>query len=194
MTGRKTKARILEVAADLVHHKGFNNTGIQEILQSAGVPKGSFYFYFRNKEEFGLELVDYFLRFFLFMVKTHLEDPSAPPLERLRGFFDAFRIMFEEKECITGCPIGNIAQEMGGQSDAFRVRLNRAFQKMSAGIGACLQEAQEAGEIDRAVDPQTTADFILNSWQGALVRMKAEKSAEPLNLFSQFVFDRLLCA
>ena len=61
MTKTDTKRKILEHGARLVHMKGFNHTGIQEILEVAGVPKGSFYFYFKSKEEFGLELVDYHL-------------------------------------------------------------------------------------------------------------------------------------
>ena len=192
MTRRETKAKILEVAAALVHLKGFNHTGIQEILLAAGVPKGSFYFYFKNKEEFGLDLVDHYMQFFMLMARTHLEASQFPPLERLKRFFDAFRVISEEKECKTGCPIGNIAQEMSGQNEAFRAKLDQAFEKMSDGICRCLEEAQRRGEVDRKLDPQKTADFILNSWEGALVRMKAEKSAEPLKLFSRFVFDRVL--
>ncbi len=55
-----TRDKILEHAALIIHKKGFNNTGIQEILESAGVPKGSFYFYFRSKEDLGLALIDHY--------------------------------------------------------------------------------------------------------------------------------------
>jgi len=60
MNSDTTKNRIIQKGAELVYLKGFNNTGIQEVLQAAEVPRGSFYFYFKNKEEFGLCLVDYF--------------------------------------------------------------------------------------------------------------------------------------
>ena len=89
MTRRETKAKILQQGAELVYRQGFNNTGIQEILESAGVPKGSFYFYFKSKEQFGLELIDYYMEFFRVMIGTHLRKSDSPPLERLRAFFAA---------------------------------------------------------------------------------------------------------
>ncbi len=192
MTRQETKAKILQQGAELVYRQGFNNTGIQEILESAGVPKGSFYFYFKSKEQFGLELIDYYMQFFRVMIDTHLRKSHSPPLERLRAFFAAFEQVCLERECQTGCPIGNITQEMGGLNDAFRAKLDESFQRMKAAIASCLSEAQTAGEIGQDLDTDATADFILNSWEGALLRMKAQKSTEPLALFARFVFERIL--
>ena len=57
---QNTRQKILEVGAEIIHLKGYNHTGLQEILQAAGVPKGSFYNYFKNKEDFGLQVIDFF--------------------------------------------------------------------------------------------------------------------------------------
>jgi len=54
----------LERGAEIIHLKGFNHTGVQEVLRAAGVPKGSFYNYFKNKEDFGLQVIDYFMECF----------------------------------------------------------------------------------------------------------------------------------
>jgi len=51
-----TRKRIIETGAAIIHRKGFNHTGIQEILNAAKVPKGSFYNYFKSKEDFGLQI------------------------------------------------------------------------------------------------------------------------------------------
>jgi AcrR family transcriptional regulator len=77
MRKETTKDRILGHGAQIIHHKGFKNTGIQEILHSAGVPKGSFYFYFKSKEDFGLELIDYYFNFFASMIESHLKGPEV---------------------------------------------------------------------------------------------------------------------
>ena len=58
-----TRNKLIETGAAIIHLKGFNNTGIQEILEAADVPKGSFYNYFRNKEDFGLQVVDFFVEY-----------------------------------------------------------------------------------------------------------------------------------
>ena len=69
MNAETTKQRIIKKGAELVYSNGFNNTGIQEVLHAADVPKGSFYFYFKSKEEFGLSLIDYFASFIMHMAQ-----------------------------------------------------------------------------------------------------------------------------
>ncbi len=192
MRKETTKDKILAHGARIIHQKGFKNTGIQEILHSAGVPKGSFYFYFKSKEDFGLELVDYYFNFFALMIESHLKGPEVSPLKKLQSFFEGFRSICEQHGCKGGCPIGNLTQEMGGLSDTFQDKLRHALNKMKAGIAECLDLARQEQEIDTALDVSETADFILNSWEGALLRMKAESNTTPLTLFEKMVFGRVL--
>ena len=191
MTKETTKTRILTEGAQIVHRKGFSNTGIQEILQAAGVPKGSFYFYFKSKEEFGLALIDFYFGMFAQKMEV-LRSSELTPLKRLREFFHSFLSFFEQRCFTVGCPIGTLTQEMGSLGEAFQPRLKKAFERMRAGIGTCLEEAKAAGELDESVDPYEMADFVVNSWEGALLRMKAEKSPDPLLLFDRVVFDQVL--
>jgi TetR/AcrR family transcriptional regulator, transcriptional repressor for nem operon len=192
MEKETTKRRILDHGAQIVHRKGFNNTGIQEILESAEVPKGSFYFYFKSKEEFGLALIDYYFDRFALNIESRRKDASLSPLGRLQRFFEGFRAVCEEQGCKGGCPIGNLAQELGGLSDAFQYKLREIFSRMESGIAECLQAARTKGEIDPTLEVDETADFILNSWEGALLRMKAEGNLQPLILFEKMIFDRIL--
>lgn len=192
MTRSDTKQKIMEHGARLIHMKGFNHTGIQEILQAAGVPKGSFYFYFKSKEEFGLALVDYHVDRFDQWVDTSLAGREPSPLNRLRSFFAGLRESFKHNECRGGCPIGNLTQEMGDLSEAYRVKLRNALERMTIAIGRCIELAQRAGEVDQSLNPYETAAFLLNSWEGALLRMKAEGSTGPLETFERMVFARVL--
>jgi TetR/AcrR family transcriptional repressor of nem operon len=187
-----TRQRILEAGAQLIHRQGFNHTGIQEILQAAGVPKGSFYFYFKSKKDFGLALIDYFGQFWLAKVEEILEDKSLPPLARLRAFFQWFQDYFSQNGFSGGCPVGNLAQEMGDVSPAFGLKLSQAIDFMAGRLARVLEEARQAGELDPACDPVSLAYFIVASWQGALIRMKALKCSQPLETFQQVVFERLL--
>jgi TetR/AcrR family transcriptional repressor of nem operon len=186
--------KIIEHAAQIIHRKGFNNTGIQEILQSAGVPKGSFYFYFKSKEDLGLALIDHYAETLGSRWQPILGASEMRPLQRLERFFEESRIRHEQDECKSGCPIGNLTQEMGVLSDAFQTRLRKVFSGMKAAIRNCLAQAQADREISSTLDPDATADFILNSWEGALLRMKAEGHTGPLVLFQRMVFDHVLKA
>ena len=87
MNKRDTKTLLFEKGAEPIHLKGYNSTGIQEILQAAGVPKGSFYYHFKNKEDYVLQLMDYFGNFVFGWLDRILEDTDKTPINRLRTFF-----------------------------------------------------------------------------------------------------------
>ena len=187
-----TKKRILETGAEIIHLKGFNHTGIQEILNAAGVPKGSFYNYFRNKEDFGLQVVDYFIEYFSGLARNILENSSVPPHERINQILNGFIDFFRTKEYTYGCPIGNLAQEMGDLSPAFREKLQEAIDSMAKHYMNVLEEAQASGTLSKDLNVRDTAYFIVSSWHGALIRMKIEKGPEPLENHRQFILNHIL--
>ena len=187
-----TKNKILEHAGRIIRMKGFNNTGIQEILDSAGVPKGSFYFYFKSKEELGLALIDYLAQSISELGESLLIDGQGTPMEKLRRYFVAMRLLFENDGWKAGCPIGNLAQEMGPLNEGFRRKLQAVFRMMESGIRDCLVEAKAMNELDSELDADETAAFLLDSWEGAILRMKAEGNSQSLILFEKMVFDKVL--
>ncbi len=189
---RDTRQAIIEAGAELVHRQGFSRTGLQEILAAAGVPKGSFYFYFASKEEFGLALIEHYRRTIGQNAAALLGDRSIPPIARLARFFARVRESMAAGGCERGCPIGNLAQEMSDLSPAMREGLKEALAGLDAGLRGVLGEAAERGELPAGLDPARTAAFILDAWEGALLRMKAEKSVEPLLRFEEFIFTRVL--
>ena len=189
---KDTKTHILEMGAQIVHQKGFNATGIQEVLNAAAVPKGSFYFYFKSKEEFGLQLIDYFSNFLFSKMDELLNAENVAPLDKLRNYFEWFLVYFEQNNFTGGCPIGNLAQEMGDLNDSFRGKLKSVFDKMKANIAQCLEEAQQKGDLSPALDIFNLSDFIVSSWQGALLQMKVMKNTAPVRNFERIVFNSLL--
>ena len=191
-TKQLTKDRLLQEGARIIHQKGFNHTGINEILEASGVPKGSFYFYFKNKEDFGLQLIEYFMGYFLHTADTHLAIESIPYLDRFRNFFDDFLNYFESQNFTGGCPIGNFSMEMGDLNEKFREKLEESFQKMKAKVLLFLEGAQENNELTSGLDIDETADFILNSWEGALLRLKVTRTNTQMVLFYKIIFDHLL--
>ena len=188
----ETKHRIIEARAELIHQRGFNNTGLQDILTPAAVPKGSFYFYFDNKEAFGIEMLDYIGEQFRQAVQTTLKDTSRPPLERFRAFFDRYHEHLESQGFTRGCPVGNLAQEMGDLSEPFRAKLKQATNGITSAFMHILNEAQKAGEIPETLDIRETAIYIVSAWHGAMIRMKVTKDGEPLKLCYKIIFENLL--
>ena len=187
-----TRDRIIESGAEIIHRKGFNHTGIQEILTAAGVPKGSFYNYFKSKDQFGLQVIDYFSAHFKRIAKETLEDTRISPLSRIYAFLTAFMEYFESQNYSGGCPIGNLAQEMGDLSPAFRKRLSEAVDMMVDAYSQVLAAAQNDYKIPKYLDIRDTASFIVASWHGAIIQMKLAQSLDPLKNHRKFIFDHIL--
>jgi TetR/AcrR family transcriptional repressor of nem operon len=187
-----TKQKILQAGAEIIHRKGFNATGLQEILGAANVPKGSFYNHFKSKEDFGLQVIDFFTDFFDQFTRDILEDSTCSPLGRLERLLDRFMEFFVSKEYTCGCPVGNLAQELGDLSPVFQKKLAAAIETMVGYYAGMLAEAQEAGEISEDIDTREAADFIVASWHGALIRMKVSRGVEPLENHKKFVFEYVL--
>jgi TetR/AcrR family transcriptional repressor of nem operon len=187
-----TRKAIIEAAAPLIYRQGFHRTGLKEILDAAGVPKGSFYFYFKSKEDFGLAVIDHYLENLLATRSQVLADGAAPPLTRLRAVFTGRRDQRESDGCEGGCPLGNLAQEMSDLSPRMREHLQGALGSIAKVFAELLAQARDRGELPADLDPGQTAGFILDAWEGALLRMKTEKSVAPLDRFIHFVFNKIL--
>lgn len=189
----RKKIELLEKGARIIHHKGFNNTGINEILEAARVPKGSFYFYFKSKEDFGLQLIDFFMSGnFMAAADHHIAAPGIPYLAKLRDFFNGFLEHFEKNDYVGGCPVGNFSLEMADLNENFRLRLKKALAAMTKKVALFMEKAKENGELPTGFDTEANAEFILNSWEGALMRLKVEKSSAAMHLFYKIVFENLL--
>jgi TetR/AcrR family transcriptional repressor of nem operon len=102
------------------------------------------------------------------------------------------RLFFSQEEWRSGCPIGNLTQEMGNLDAAFRTRLSAVFNMMQSAIRECLEQARSRKELAPGLDADELAHFILDSWEGALLRMKAEGNVQPLVRFEKIIFGRIL--
>ena len=176
-----------------MHHKGYNDTGIKEITDAAGIPKGSFYNYFKSKEQFAISALDYMSRQTLRLINSHLGDQTKPPLDRIIGFFaEMVEKNIRELKFKKGCFIGNFCQEMADVNKPIGKKIDDIFRNYTATLSRCLDEAQKKGDIRTDYDVDTLAEFIFNSWEGALTRMKASRNAQPLTAFMDILMGVLL--
>lgn len=192
MGNENAKMLILEKGSEIIHQKGYNNTSINEICSAANMPKGSFYYYFGSKEDFAVELIDYYCSFMFSVQEKHLNMTELSYIDRLRGYYEEFRGYFAGKNCGGGCPIGNLAQELSDSNDLLRTKLQEALEKTKKNIAVFLKKAIENDEISDKLNADEFADFIFNSWEGSLLRMKVTKSMIPMELFEKMVFDTVL--
>jgi len=176
-----------------MHYKGYNDTGIKEITDAAGIPKGSFYNYFKSKEQFAISALDYMSQRTLHLINSHLGDQTKPPLDRITGFFaEMVEKNIRELNFKKGCFIGNLCQEMADVNTSIGKKIDDILRNYTATLSRCLDEAQKKGDIRTDYDVDTLAEFIFNSWEGALMRMKASRNAQPLTAFMDILMGVLL--
>ena len=187
-----TRKTLLDAGMRIFLERGYNNSGIEAILQAADVPKGSFYYYFGSKEDFGLQVLDRFAEEYHARIDEALADQTRSPLERLRRYFEGICECLESRQCRNGCLVGNLSSEMADQSEAFRARLEEIFQGWAQRFADCLAEAQQVGEISPEIDTRDLGEFWLNSWQGAILRAKSRRSTSPLRTFLNVAFGAVL--
>ncbi len=187
----ETRERLLRSGVEVLTEKGFSATGIDLILRRAGVPKGSFYHYFKSKEAFGAALIERYGEYFARKLERHLSDPTKPPLARLQAFIDDAQTGMAKYDYRRGCLIGNLGQEMGGLPEAFRAQLGAVFGDWQARVARCLSEAQAMGELAAHVDCAQTAMYFWIAWEGAVMRAKLERDPAPLQIFATAFFAGL---
>lgn len=192
MTSNDTRNHIINTGADLIGQKGFGATGINAVLTTAGVPKGSFYHYFSSKNDFGLAVIDAFTQEYDARLDQILNDTSRPCVDRLYAYFNSGLETMTSCEFTRGCLIGNLGQELAGQNETFRQRLDTVFKGWEKRFERCIEEARQAGDVDESVNPADVASFLLSGWEGAILRAKVLKSTEPMERFVRVFFHQCL--
>jgi len=175
-----------------MHGQGYGATGIKDILDSAEVPKGSFYHYFASKEEFTGAVLERYAQREMERWDTTLNNEKLSPMKRLRRYFDELVKVYGQRGPIPGCLMGSLSLEIASQSSPIQQLLSVSFGYWQAAIANALQAAVDQNELPASTDPKSLSAFLLNSWQGALVRSLAEKSNDPLRCFLHYTFDVLL--
>ena len=187
-----TRDHLLQVGLRRIHSLGYAATGVKEILDDADVPKGSFYHHFASKEAFAKEVLALYVRGENERAAKLLGEGRAAPLRRLRRYFEQIIAIYGPTATISGCLIGNLSLEMADHSDSIQSLLHQSFATWQSAVAGVLQEAIDRGDLARSAKPQELAGYLLNSYEGALLRSKADRSAKPLEVFLHFTFNVLL--
>ncbi|WP_172144501.1 MULTISPECIES: TetR/AcrR family transcriptional regulator [Pseudomonas] len=177
---------ILAKGAEVMTRRGYHGAGVQEIVQAAGVPKGSFYHYFASKEEFALQALQQVYGPRLQRYAQALENPALSPRARIVGYYGELVEHFARQEKLEyHCFIGSLSFEMAELSPTLGAEVDAILQRSADILQACLQQAQRAGELAADEDCRSLASFITSAWQGALTRLKVANNTRALADFMQ---------
>ncbi len=184
---------LLDKGIEALWCKGYNGTSVNDIVKAAGVPKGSFYFYFESKEDFVVKALNRYFNQMFAPAEEILNEINISAKQRLINFYE-FRnnVMIEEMQCKLGCLGSNLGNEMSEHSENIRNTILQLENRVKRNIVNVFIEAQDANEIASKYDAKDVVDFIEDAGKGALITMKEKQSAEPLEIFLKFVKNLFL--
>ncbi len=188
----EVRRRLLAAGLDLVHARGFAASGVKDITDAAGVPKGSFYAYFASKEALAAAILEHYW--------SDIEERLVPMLngdgmaqERIRRFFHALADEHEAGDFLLGCLIGRLSLELGGSSEPVQAELVRILDRWDDAVTACVQSGQRAeGGVRADLDAGELASMLIEAWEGAALRGKVVRSRIPYERFESITIPALL--
>ncbi|MGA3093263.1 MAG: TetR family transcriptional regulator C-terminal domain-containing protein [Terriglobales bacterium] len=182
---------ILNAGLKVMFRAGYQGATVRDICAAAGAPQGSFTNHFGSKELFAQEVLDRYFANLKRSVREALDDNSFTPRQRLKRYLDIISGILAGAKWNRGCLIGDFSIETTSQSKLLRQRLEAIFQEWRAPFASCIAEAQAIGEIDSTFDPMDLAEFLLSSWEGAILRMKVDRGPAALDRFKNIIFQTI---
>jgi len=186
-----TREILLRAGMLVLTETGFTRSGIDTILKSVGVPKGSFYHYFVSKDAFGLAVLGRYRRYFEAKLDSFLLDDAFPPLERLQRFAKDAQEGIVRPNFKRGCLVGNLEQESTLLSESFHEPLQNTYKSWQKRIASCLLEGQKQGNIVLQGSLEDTSQAFWIGWEGAVQRTRLLKSTRPLDTFLTFFIQAI---
>lgn len=183
---------LIKTGAKAILAKSYYAVGLNEILTEANIPKGSFYYYFKSKEDFGIAIVDYYIEEHIHSCLYILRDTSIPAGERLIRYFTKVREFYLAKDCQQGCLLGKLTSEMASLSIPMRQTLQAGMKKWLDYFIFCLEDGVKKGEFHFVQPAGEVAEFISAAWGGSIARMQISRSIKPLDIFINCLSSEIL--
>lgn len=170
----------MDVTRALMTQKGYTGVGLAEVVAAAGVPKGSFYYYFKSKEDFGQALLDEYFANYLATVDDLLTAKGSGA-QRLLGYFHYWSQTQGTDLLDDKCLVVKLGPEVCDLSEDMRTSLKKGTDAIIARIARCAELGQADGSITVAVQASELAESLYGLWLGASLLAKLNKSTTPFD-------------
>jgi TetR/AcrR family transcriptional regulator, transcriptional repressor for nem operon len=183
------KQKLLEAAMTSFRFNGYKSCTIEDIAAKAGVFKGSFYNHFKSKEALAVEVIKHYVVEIVLPLLALEGPPSA--IERLRTHFEKISEVQEDLR-YPGCMMANFSAEISDLGPDLRSALNETVDKWCRSIAEVIRQAQAEGAVSKEIKADSLSRFLINSFEGALIRARVLRNQEPFDDFLGIAFKAVL--
>ncbi len=173
------RENILATGQRIIAGKGFSGVGLNEILATAGVPKGSFYHYFGSKEAFGEAMLESYFEEYLAELDRTLNQPAQTMAERLMNYWQDWQDNQVSFDCQGKCLAVKLGAEVADLSEAMRLALKRGTAGIIERLAKAIETGMKEGSLSIDSDPYSTAQSLYQLWLGASVMVKIVRTKQP---------------
>lgn len=188
----KKKKDVIVKSAKLFYYQGYVNTGLNEILKVCGIPKGSFYYYFKNKEDLLLEVIEFHSNNLNNFFDEVVDDLS---MVKLRSFFSQYFNNIIANEYHGGSLLGNLAIEMSDLNDDVRKKIVNGYGKLELRIKMFLKIIKDTNKRYSHIEPDSFAKILINQMEGTMLKLKLNKDNKDIEvffkLFDYFIYKQI---
>lgn len=188
MARRNARNVIHDAGMKLFTQRGFHASSVQDITDAAGVPKGSFYNHFKSKEALAAEILTAYGQGNT--DRGILTDPNVPALTRLKKHFAALNDYFSA--CTDGCLVGKFMAEVSDDMPEIRGRLIEVLKQWGEQLSSAITDGQRDGSIRKDLKAGELAAFLIDSYEGAILRTRVERKSRALKSFTDIVFSSIV--
>ncbi|MDQ0510569.1 TetR/AcrR family transcriptional regulator [Ancylobacter amanitiformis] len=186
-----TRDRIVAAGRKAMLEQGYEGTGIGPLLASVAVPKGSFYHFFASKEDFAGAVLAAYADHYRQIRQALFADAGLSPMARLERHLAHLERETMSEEGVAGCLYGVLALAAPGLGMELRGQLGEVFAAWELDLAVLIGEAQQAGEVDASLDPAETAAYVIDAYEGAVIRARAGDARAAFARFRRFTLATL---
>jgi TetR/AcrR family transcriptional repressor of nem operon len=174
-----TRDRLIEAAIRLFWEKGYNATGMAELLKAAHVNSGSFYHFFDSKGALLMAVLDWYKENIYPALLQPAFENTDDPIERIFALLERYRGLILQTDCAYGCPIGRLALEIGPEQRAVHQKIAENFSAWTAAVRKCLDAA--ADRLPPGLDREKLATLVLSVMEGGVMQSRSHHNVEPFD-------------
>jgi TetR/AcrR family transcriptional regulator, transcriptional repressor for nem operon len=186
-SAKPTRERLVEAALYLFWLNGYAATGIAQILERAQANAGSFYHFFKTKEELLLAVLELYVQTLMPVVVQPVLGRFEDPIERVFGILGFYRRNLLATGCTYGCPIGRLALEIPEEQLRVHKRLADNFDGWTAAVEKCLEGARD--RFPAGTNLKTLSQFVLTVMEGGVMQSRAHRDIAPFDASVEHLLD-----
>lgn len=175
-----TREHLLATGETLSLRLGFTGMGLSELLSTAGVPKGSFYHYFRSKEVFGEAMLQRYFEHYDAAMQQLFADDKGDARHQLLSYYAQAISYHCRSECHNACLAVKLSAEVSDLSEPMRHALETGSARVIGHLQDAIERGIREGSLSLAMSPAATAETLYSLWLGASLRAKMRHSIAPL--------------